>query len=272
MKKVLLLILLFPLFYSNLKADLGSCVVYHAKFYLKNGTVFNGCFEFSGYFEEASLDEKNTNRFCNDKGVFELLKKKQREYYGLVVVYKNLYYVEPLPMRKRQDEEPPQYGFVTPSDIVLLDSSDIVQMIFWSAEYSKRYWLTSEIITGTTEMLDTLRHKKYWNSLVFTTEGWESDTISFQEYIDGPYGGYALYNYNPQINVAELKRLVHLKFPVNYEAITREFNRKHKIKEGQEWTPKQRVLHEEAINRKMQSIKEWFWKKGIVLVAVNGTC
>lgn len=273
MKKWLLLTVLFTLISFTLKADLGSCVVYHAKFYLKNGAVFNGCFEFSGYFEEASLDENNTNRYCNDKGIFSLFKKKQREN-GKVEVYKTLHYVHPRPLHKRRDEVLPDYGFVLEKDKVVLDSSSISKMIFWSAEYSKRYWLTSEIIVGSVGMLDTIRQQRCWNRLVFSTENWETDSFDFQEhgYIDGPYGGFALYNYNPQINVAEMKRLVSLKFSINYEAVSQGFKRKHKIKDGQEWPPELQRLHEEEVARKLRSVKKWFWKKGILMVAINGTC
>ena len=273
MKKLLLLTVLFSLISATAKADLGSCVVYHAKFYLKNGDVFNGCFEFGSYGEEANLDKNNSNRFCNDKGVFDLFKKKQREN-GKVEVYKTLHYVHPRPLHKRKDEYPPDYGFVLEKDKVLLDSNSISKLIFWSAEYSKRYWYTSEVIVGTVGMLDTIRQQRCWNQVIFSTENWETDTITFQGdgIMDGPFGGFALYNYNPQINVAELKRLVSLKFPINYEADLQEFKRKNKVKEGQEWTPKLQRLHEEAVARKLRSVKEWFWKKGILMVAVNGTC
>lgn len=272
MKKLLLLTILCSLISSTLKADLGSCVVYHAKFYLKNGTVFNGCFEFSSYFEEASLDENNSNRFCNDKGVFDLFKKKQRES-GKVEVYKKLHYVHPRPLHKRQGEYPPNYGFVLEKDKVLLDSSSISKLVFGRAEYSKRDWYTSKVIVGTVGMLDTIRQQRCWNQMIFSPDS-ELDIIIFQKYgfINGPYGGFALYNYNPQINVAELKRLILLKFPTNYEAVSQEFRRKHKVKEGEEWTPRLQRLHEEAVARKLRSVKEWFWKKGVLLVTVNGTC
>ncbi len=273
MKKLLLLTVLFSLISATVKADYGNCVVYHAKFYLKNGDIFNGCFEFISDIEEANLDKNNSNRFCNDKGVFDLFKKKQQGN-GKVEVYKTLHYVHPRPLHKRKDEYPADYGLVLEKDKVLLDSSSISKLIFWSAEYSKRYWYTSEVIVGTVGMLDTIRQQKYWNYLLFSTDNWEADSFAFQEYgfFDGAYGGFALYNYNPKINIPELKRLVSLKFPINYEADLQEFKRKNKVKEGQEWTPKLQRLHEEAVARKLRSVKEWFWKKGILMVAVNGTC
>ena len=275
MKKLLLLTLLIAVFAFKLKADLGSCAVYHAKFYLKNGDVFNGCFEISSYNNEAYLDENKTNEFCNDKGVFALLKQKQREY-GRVAIYKNLQYVRPRPLYKRSDTVLPTYGFVIPEEWRYVDSNEVSKMIFWSVEYSKRYWLTSETISGTPGLLDTINHFRYWNHLFFATSNWEKDTVVFQDrdFIDGALQGFALYNYNPQINIAELKRLVSLKFPVKpqYEETLQNFKRKHKIKDDQEWTKRQRQLFEDLLNQKRESLRAWFWKKGILMVAVHGTC
>lgn len=273
MKKLLLLTILFSLFSSQLKADFGSCVVYHAKFYLKNGTNFNACFEEWGY--DTYLDDNGSNQFCSDKGVFELFKKQQHEYKnGKVPVYKNLYYVQPRFLRKQAADQIPSYGFVTEEDLVLLDSNAISKMIFWKAEYSKRYWYTSEIIVGTLGMLDTLQNQQYWNSLVFATQDWESDTIVYQDYgfIDGPYGGFALYNYNAQINVAELKRLINLKFTVHADTFLQEFKRKYKIKETDEWTSTIQEKYEKFVSTKIKALKTWFWKRGVLVVEVNGTC
>lgn len=273
MKKLLLLTILFPLFSSQLKADFGSCVVYYAKFYLKDGTVFNACFEEWGY--DTYLDNNNFNHYCSDKGVFEVFKKQQQVYSnGKVPVYKNLHYVQPRFLRKQAAENIPSYGFVTEKDLVYLDSGAISRMIFWKAERSKRYWLTSEIIVGTLGMLDTLQNQRYWNSLVFATQDWESDTIVYQDLgiVDGPYPGFALYNYNAQINVAELKRLIHLKFTLHDDVILQEFKRKYKIKEQEEWTSTIQMKYEKFVSSKIKALKTWFWKRGVLVVEVNGTC
>lgn len=276
MKKALFLFLLVAFQTRELKADLGSCVVYHAKFYLKNGAIFNACFEYSGYERGASLDDKGCNEFCSDAGVFRLFRQKQREdyYNNEVRVYKNLHYISPRALRKKANNELPVYGFVLTEDMVLLDSGEIQKMVFWKAEYTKRYWLTSEIIIGTNGMLDTLSNEKYWNSVVFSTDSWESDTgkIQYFEYIDGPMGGYALYNFNPNINIAELKRLIGSKFPIDYQTFWKEFRRKHKVSPDVSLPPRLERLGNEILEERLQKIKKWFWEKKIVLIAVNGTC
>jgi hypothetical protein len=72
MKKLMLSAIITVLTSATLKADLGSCLVYHAAFYLRDGTNFKGCFEVSGYNNEAYLDDNGVNPFCNDKGVLAL--------------------------------------------------------------------------------------------------------------------------------------------------------------------------------------------------------
>jgi len=273
MKKWLLLIALFPLFCLPLKADLGSCVVYHAKFYLKDGRIFNACFEVAGYFEGTRLDENNTNPFCNNAGVFRLFKKEQREN-GQVPVYKSLRTVRPRPLRRAKDDYQPNYGFVLRSERLLLDSNSIVKLVFRRAEGSKRDWYTSRVLLGTSGIFDTIQQQRYWNRLVFAIRTDRPDNLDIEEHnlISGPYDGFALYNYNPRINVAELKRLARLKFPLDEKALRQAFVQKYKLRDDQAWPPELIHLYDKTLAQKAQSIGEWLWKKGILLVVINGTC
>lgn len=61
MKKLLIFPFVFFLLLSFAHADLGSCTVYHAKFYLKDGRFFNACFEVGGDGLASWLEERNTN-------------------------------------------------------------------------------------------------------------------------------------------------------------------------------------------------------------------
>lgn len=270
--------LLFSLFFFKVKADLGSCVVYHAKFYLKNGEVFNACFEVFGYGEEAALNQNGTNPYCNDKGVFHLLKTKQRMHSdtkfstyqkhtdkGKIAVFKKFYYVQPRPIQKIPSEYLPKYGLVTPSDIIFIDSNEISKLIFWDAEYTKREWLTSEIIVGTQGMADSINQQKYWNALETPPDGLAGNYNYYE-------GGYEFYNYNPQINMAEMKRLIRLKFSETQETALQNFKRVHHISEMQELPLKLQQLFEKEYIQKEEARKRWFWRKGILMVEVNGTC
>ena len=171
MKKLLLTLISIACFINSLQADLGSCIVYQAKFYLKDGSTFNGCFEYSGYEKEAYFDREteSRNEYCNDEGVFTLFKKLQKrmgESYqrrfpegpsvSYVEVYKNL---EAIPLRSVGGQNRSTfkgYGFTAQKDIIMLDTSDIEKMVFWDATYTKREWLTSRIHISTKSMFKFL--------------------------------------------------------------------------------------------------------------------
>lgn len=259
---------------ATLKADLGSCLVYHAAFYLHDGTNFKGCFEVSGYNNAAYLDDNGINPFCNDKGVLELFKRKAREN-GKVYLYKNLHYISLKPLRLNAQAVESKYGFVDAADVVLLDSNSVVSITFQSVEYSKRDWVNSRIIVGSKGMLDSTMQERYWDSLVFATKKWSASSTDIQDYDfdETPFPEFVLYNYNPNINREELKRLIRLKIPVNfYEALAQELMRKNNLKRGPEESQIFRQLYEEASTRRLRKIQDWFWEKGILLIRINGTC
>ncbi len=263
MKKLLLFILLLPLITSALKADLESCVVYHTKFYLKNGAVFNGCFVVCTEYEEA---ERNKNLY-NNAGIFTIFKREEQELKSAVTVYKNIHYAYLRPIHKRSNEDPEKYVWVIPADIVLLDSKHILKMVFQKAQPP---WTASGMIEGTKDMLDTIQHRKYWNSLFFSSNNPDQYTLSYENF--GPDGGYALYNYNAHINMAELKRLARLKFPINREQFLKYLSTKNKVKIGETWTPEVERIYRAARLEKIMFLRKWFWKKGILLVEIQGSC
>lgn len=140
-------------------------------------------------------------------------------------------------------------------------------MIFQKAEQP---WTVSGIIEGTEDMLDTIQHRKYWNSLFFSSGDLDYYSLSYENF--GPDGGYGLYNYNSHINVAELKRLARLKFPIDGEPLLKELNRKNKVKTGQTWTPEVEKIYKAAKLEKFLFLRKWFWDKGILLIEVSGSC
>lgn len=285
MKNLLLFVLAFLLSSTSIRADLGSCLVYEVKFYLKDGRVFNACFEVGGDSPGCFLDETGSNEFCNDAGVFELFKKIQKrrrsnyqhkggvqkiEDYGKVMVYKKLHYVSPKGMEKYKTKNLWRYGFVLASDLVYLDSTDIEKTIFWQAKYSARNWLTSEIVIGSPGMLDSIQNLQYWNKLGVSLYTMASDSLFFSDDVEW---GYRMINYSSKNNVAELKRLARLKFSVGEEEIIRE-----RIKRANGFSPNDIVpkkLNRQILNQielEYQKKKNWFWKRGVMIVKVNGTC
>jgi len=263
MKNLVLLVMFSTIWFtSSLKADLGSCVYYQAKFYLKDGTTFNGGFEVVGYDGPSYLGEENTNEFCNDEGIFKLFKRMQRQYgqryfdeeyidYGKFSVFKNLNYVTPLNRGKSNKYYNPTYGFITKGDIVYLDSTEIEKMVFWDATYTKRAWLTSEIIVG--------------------SEG-KPDSLSFSR--EETMWGYEIINYNSRNNEEELKRLANLKlsFLVDTQRFYESFKKKNGIAKNEIMNNHLRRKAEEALAKKIQNARDWLWKRGILIIQINGTC
>ena len=282
MKNLLFTLISIICFISPLKADLGACVVYQAKFYLKDGRVFNGCFEHAGY--ETWLDEEGKNEFCSDEGVFTLFKQLQRQrarghqnsesndQKWPLTIYKSL---EAIPLRSVSGKKRSTfqgYGFTTMTDIVLVDSSEIEQLIFWKAEYTEREWLTSQIHKSTKGFMDTLRNKQFWNHTYLDMETDGKDTFLFSD--EHPMYGYHFINYNHQINTKELQRLIRLKLKVVqkpslfYDAYKRDIG----IESAAMISNNVSRLMREAYQQKLDEIHQWFRKKGVVMIGVNDTC
>ena len=278
--------ILFTVFsLSFAKADLGNALVYYAKFYLNDGSSFKGCFEVNSYESDAYLDENGTNEYCNDKGVYNLLKKLQDQgnhfredggiqtevNYNKIPIYKNIHSISPRSIKKSESQWELTYGFVDINDIVFLDTSDIDKIVFWEAKQSERLWLTSEMVIGTAGMIDTVVHQQYWNSIVVDFEASSEDSLAFGKY--EAMWGYRLINYNPNNNVEELKRLANLKFHLRMEEdFLKRFRKNQNLAETETTSVEQDRLAFEARQRYFQSIRLWFWKKGIIMIRVNGTC
>lgn len=285
MYKLIFSILLTAFSFSIAKADLGNALVYYAKFYLKDGSSFKGCFEVYSYDSDAYLDKNGTNEYCSDEGVFTLLKRIQNQgahlrddggiqtetNYNKVPIYKTINYISPRSIKKSENLWEMVYGFVDLDDIVFLDTADIDKVIFWDAKPSERLWLTSEMVIGTKGMIDTVLHQQYWNSIVVDFEASSEDSLAFGKY--GAMWGYRLINYNPNNNIEELKRLANIKFRLIMDDRFWDNFRKEKNLTGTDsMSPEQERYDFEAKQQYFQSIRLWFWKKGIVMIRVNGTC
>lgn len=280
-----LLVLMFSLVTIGfVKGDLGSCVVYSAKFYLKDGTIFKGHFECMGDGVEASIG----NEYCNDEGLLKLIKKVHRQawYRGVTggqmkkedwnkfVVYKEYQTLSAQPLKTNRDY-PEIFGFVNMEDIVFVDTAAIERVVFWDVQYTERAWLTSEIIVGNKQMEEVLAQQKYWNDITIDFDG-GNDTLVIYENATEAMWGYRMINYSEKNNVAELKRLAKLKMrrmndPQVSDKIAMRFGLNRFIEDPIERNYLQR-LADEAIKRHQQSIKQWFWEKGILIIEINGTC
>ncbi len=281
MRNIFLFGLLLLFFCPLLKADYGVCVVYYAQFYLKDGDSFKGYFECS-LVDTGSYLKEGTNEYCSDEGVLKLFKAYQKENtlnggdggywlrgnYSKVIVYKSLQILTPQKMKSNQLERVQYggYGIVEEESIVFLDSTEIEKMQFVNAVLSKRGWFNSEIIVGDRSMIDAMKYQQYWNELFVDLNNSKPDSITF--YGKGTDWGYHLINYNPNNNIAELKRLANLKL----KFLTRPNPYWEALKEEEIITKKMQQMAREKFERDIQAVKDWFWERGIVMVRVNGTC
>jgi hypothetical protein len=274
MKKLLLTSILSALIGSVAWADLGSCAVYYAKFYLKDGREFRGCIERMGY--DVYLGENQSDRYCSDTGMVSLIKQVyeltfpfttnggDRNYWGKIAIYKDIRYLSPRALRRSKQDG--AYGFVMANDILYIHPSEIKHIAFWSAEYSKRDWLTSELIIGNAEMIDTVEQRRYWNSVQM------NDSLKVSKDRSSDWG-YRLLNYNSKINTSELRRLAALKFKMmEDDQMEKDFQKKHHLKQDSSryWVYQQKWRYFQQL--RYQELRMWFWQRKILVVRVNGTC
>jgi hypothetical protein len=140
MKFILVAFLSF-FYISHLRADLGGCVVYKAKYVLKNGQTVTGWLPISGYEDYASFDEgKQTNKYCGDLAFQKLINH----------LYSTVYHTYDLTIFKRLDmlklgKSANQSENPNPNNCVFTDSNSVVKLhldsvaftIFIKAKYAE---------------------------------------------------------------------------------------------------------------------------------------
>lgn len=169
-------------------ADVGSAVVYKAKFVLKNKTSFTGYVQISGY--DVHLDKNRRNQHCSDKAFQVMLIKYFEQYHEKVRIYDHIHLV-----RRRTSN----IGCADNSKIKIIDVHDIKYTVFIDAEYARYDWYVYGIQEMDSYTMGVIRNHppiNYEEMLMSTTEG------------EG-LGIYASFiNFNPEISSAELYRLV----------------------------------------------------------------
>lgn len=221
----------------NLMADAGSSVVYKARFFLKNGERQVGYFEISGYEGGTGFDEgTKTNSFCNDNGVYELVKSSVKSpKVDSFTIYKKIHYPKYFKGTGIWTQTNYQYGAVAYEDVVIIAFRDIKFAVFISAKDNPRQWLMSELLITSNEIIDKLNNTK---PLTLWEEAEDQSS-------------YVFYNFNPKINKAEIKRL-------------------YRLKKNQLWH--REGFEGLYFTQNIEMAKKWFWGKGIVILKVWGTC
>jgi hypothetical protein len=175
-----------------LRADVGSTVVYKAKFVLKNGVSFIGYLPISGH--EVYLDSNGRNDHCSDKAFQLMLIKyfsqtdKQR-----FDVYNQIYRVH-----CGKKDQVFYIGCVDKTRINSLQVSDIKYTVFLDATYASYDWYVYGIQQVDPTVIEIIRRRPPVNyeQLLINDEG------------EGT-GNYASFiNFNPDISSSELYQLL----------------------------------------------------------------
>lgn len=276
--------ILFLLFYTPIWAEYGNCVLYEAKYYLKDGSSFKGIIEVKGEGLASYLSEQGSNKYTSDQGMWQLLKEitkrnnyiyiddggvKPIEDYGKITFYKSMYELPIKALRKQANRNyTPVYGIVPKNDLVFIDLDEIEQIIFWEARYSKREWLTSEVVIADRDMIQTITNKRYWNALTVT---FQNNVLHVQNQL---MPGLQMINYNSSINNEELKRLATLKFSSFYlsqnqfQFIVDYYHLEKNNLDHQSWDN----LVYSYRRRYWQKLRDWFWKRNVLIIDVWDTC
>lgn len=179
---------------SALRADVGSTVVYKAKFVLKNGSSLVGYLPIAGY--DVYLDSNGRNEHCSDKA-FQLMLIKHFSQNGdqpRFSVYDHIYLVH-----HSQKDRVHTIGCVDKTSIQALRVRDIKYTVFLDAVYAPYDWYVYGIQEVDPSVIEVIRRSppiNYEELLLSTTEG------------EG-MGQYACFiNFNPDISSSEFYRLV----------------------------------------------------------------
>ncbi|MBL7779891.1 MAG: hypothetical protein JNM22_01655 [Saprospiraceae bacterium] len=192
--KLILSFLLSSLFFFPVSADVGSAVVYKAKFVLKDKTSFIGYVPISGY--EVYLDENGRNEHCSDKAL-QLMLIQHFTQYGtnkLVKIYDNIHLVSRGPKENRFS-----IGCVDKSKIKTINVFDIKYTVFMDAEYAQYDWYVYGIQEVDSNTMSTIRKHPPVNYEEMLMSTKESEGL-------GIYASFI--NFNPDISSAELYRII----------------------------------------------------------------
>lgn len=176
-----------------LRADLGSAVVYKAKFVLKNGSSFIGYLPITQY--DMDLDSNGRNEHCSDKA-FQLMLIKY--FSGLPEhrfdVYDHIYLVH-----RGQKNEVFYIGCADKTKVNSFRISDLKYTVFIEAAYAAYRWQVYGIQLVDPSVIELIRRQPPVNyEQLLINRGSETG-----------FGDYASFiNFNPDISSSELYQLV----------------------------------------------------------------
>jgi len=132
---IVLYLITLPAF---LWADMGSCVVYKAKYVLKSGEEIIGYLPMGGYDDYAHVDADNSNKYCGDKEFQQLINRYFFEYQKELsfTLYRRIELVKFDKSIKRYNFLPHEVAYTDSASMVVLKLDDIKYTIFYNARPS----------------------------------------------------------------------------------------------------------------------------------------
>ena len=254
-------------------ADLGHSIVYQIQIELKNNIIVKGYFEDSGY-HVPYLDDNGLNKDCTDKGMANAVRLvvKSGKYYQdqlvdssrTFILYKNIHYPQHFHSPTASGI---QFGIVKQSDVINIDTLDILTIKFISAKTNRRDWLQSELLIASDDIVDMVNSQKYFKShyLPLIVNG--EDAMQ----------GVILFSYDSAIDKEKLKKIIskyHDKifdFNINYKIYRTIYTTKISEKE---YEYDQIGFRKLKLKKEQESreIYEQLNKKNVVLIRVWSTC
>ncbi|MBN8678096.1 MAG: hypothetical protein J0M29_07705 [Chitinophagales bacterium] len=252
----ILFFLLFPVF---LYADAGGCVVYKAKFVLKNGNSVTASLPLSGYADYAYLNEKTgRNRYCADKAIQQLINRVFYRQSGKLTfdAYTAIYAVK----YPANTGKVPVCAFSDAASLVHLHLDSIRYTVFLDAK--EAFWSYPEYEFL---ILDTPTSLRMQQETVAGT-GWlncasepEPRNPGFTHY----FNEYLVLNYQKNVSESALAETL--------EQIHDAFYKPERLLLS-ETDPKRRREREKAMQETRATIKAQLRAKGIILVEMYHLC
>lgn len=248
----------------NAYADLGGCLVYKAKYVLKDGRTIIGLLPLLSYEDYSYLDDKTrTNRYCSDVEFQKLINNvfyAQRKTINFTI-YKEIHLINFGKSASQKDcAYPIRCAFADSNSVIQLNLDSIKYTVFLSVKNADWQYVETSIQlfdNKTCQML--IKNESVNHAFLTHPPELEHPESIYYYYFDT----YFVINFNKDISLHELNNEIKAMSKPLYEP---EINYKNSIMKGQT----QIFDHEKS--HVVYSLIKNLRKKGIIMYRVQQTC
>jgi len=246
----------------NAYADLGGCVVYKAKYVMKDGRTITGFLPLLGYEDYAYMDDlTHTNRYCSDLEFQKLINKvfyAQQKTLNFKI-YKQIYRVNFGSSANQKDSPSPDICAFTDSTSVLsLNLDSIKYTLFISAKNADWAYILTAIQLFDSKTCQMMQKKEVLNHTYLSHEPVAESPTYIHE-----FDSYFVLNYNKDISAISLNKWMR---EISERFYLPELNQIHAKNKSDN-----QLLKAEKERVTSQIIQE-LRQKGIILIYVQSTC